>query len=942
MTMIVRLSFVTMLLVPLAVVADEPKPPMLTPQEQKRELEARTINDEGVNLFQSGQPAEAIAKLRRSLEIRRELFPASKYPSGHADLATSFNNLGVVLQYIGRLDQALACFRQGLEMTQKLFPIATFPDGNSDLATGLNNMGGVLQAMGLLEQALPLFRQSYDMRSKLFPLAKHTNGHPELALGLMNLGSVLQAMGQSEQALPLFRQAVEMMQKLFLPPEFADGHPNLANALNTTGAVLHSMGRPEQALTFFRQGLEMRQRLFPSAKFPNGHPHLATSLNNMGYALDSLGQTEQALPLFRQGLEMRRKLFRGVHPDLVQSLQNMGFALQAVGQAEEALPYYRQAVEMSQTIFPAAIYPDGHPHLVRTLNNLGGVLEAIGQTDAARDYYRQSLLMQHRLIQRELGTASEEAAFDKIGGEAPYINTYLSATHALESAGDSTYDVIWASRAMVTRLLEQRLTDARAAGSDAGVQLNRLRGLRRRTDQLLQDRRMKVEERDQLLAVLANERDQLERDLVARFPAVKRWQERDQPVPTDLVKALPPGSVFVDVIRYTRLEYVNKAKRKGSPAYAVFVLAKDRPVRRIELSDAKAIDAAVRQWRTDIDVGREAPDAVAALHRLLWLPIANALPPGATTIYVAPDGDLARLPWAALPIAKDRVLLEDFALAQVPHGTFLLDRLKSSKKMEGIPSLFTLGNVNYGAGGWSALPGTKLEVEAISAIAPGERYVASGAEATAARLRELLPKARFLHFATHGEFRADDFNAEKKRAAKVVETRSPGEATRPIASKNPLGYVGLVLAEGEILSGLGIVDLPLENAQLVTLSACDTGLGEFTGGEGVQGLQRAFHLAGCPNVVASLWKVNDAATAALMAKFYHEMWVEKKSPLTALRSAQLFIYRHPELIADLAGERGAPKQSEALAAKTTGTSPVARKTADTKLWAAFVLSGVGQ
>ena len=106
------------------------------------------------------------------------------------------------------------------------------------------------------------------------------------------------------------------------------------------------------------------------------------------------------------------------------------------------------------------------------------------------------------------------------------------------------------------------------------------------------------------------------------------------------------------------------------------------------------------------------------------------------------------------------------------------------------------------------------------------------------------------------------------------------------------------------MSGLSVVDLPLSKTQLVTLSACETGLGELTGGEGVQGLQIAFHLAGCPNVIASLWKVNDAATAALMAKFYHELWVNKKPPSEALREAQITIYHHPELIADLAGERG--------------------------------------
>src|SRR5207302_1428604 len=106
------------------------------------------------------------------------------------------------------------------------------------------------------------------------------------------------------------------------------------------------------------------------------------------------------------------------------------------------------------------------------------------------------------------------------------------------------------------------------------------------------------------------------------------------------------------------------------------------------------------------------------------------------------------------------------------------------------------------------------------------------------------------------------------------------------------------------------------------------------------GLQRAFHAAGCPNVVASLWKVNDAATAALMSKFYHEMWVNDKTPLEALRLAQLTIYRHPELIPALAGERGRPDLERAV--RLPETPAAEQRRAPTRLWAAFVLSGVGK
>jgi CHAT domain-containing protein len=95
------------------------------------------------------------------------------------------------------------------------------------------------------------------------------------------------------------------------------------------------------------------------------------------------------------------------------------------------------------------------------------------------------------------------------------------------------------------------------------------------------------------------------------------------------------------------------------------------------------------------------------------------------------------------------------------------------------------------------------------------------------------------------------------------------------------------------------------------LSACETGLGATAGGEGVKGLQNAFHQAGCRTVVASLWRVDDAATRALMDRFYTNLWEKKQPPLEALRDAQLSVLDDP-----LYRDEGGPR-----------------------LWAAWVLSG---
>jgi CHAT domain-containing protein len=172
-------------------------------------------------------------------------------------------------------------------------------------------------------------------------------------------------------------------------------------------------------------------------------------------------------------------------------------------------------------------------------------------------------------------------------------------------------------------------------------------------------------------------------------------------------------------------------------------------------------------------------------------------------------------------------------------------------------------------------------------------------------------------------------------------------------ARSPLVLSGLVLAGANraetpdrgILSADSVVSLPLQKLELVVLSACDTGLGETAGGEGVFGLQRAFHLAGTRNVVASLWKVDDEATAALMTLFYRNLWQHKMPPLEALRRAQLALRYNPGLVKEWAGGRGpdlkkvyaggAGKEPEERPRPTTDRAPP-------RVWAAFSLSGLGR
>jgi CHAT domain-containing protein len=150
------------------------------------------------------------------------------------------------------------------------------------------------------------------------------------------------------------------------------------------------------------------------------------------------------------------------------------------------------------------------------------------------------------------------------------------------------------------------------------------------------------------------------------------------------------------------------------------------------------------------------------------------------------------------------------------------------------------------------------------------------------------------------------------------------------------------LAGRGIVTGEQLIDLDLSGLELAVLSACETGVGEMPREEGVYALQRAFHYAGARNVVASLWKVPDQSTAALMHLFYRNLWDKNLTPLEALRQAQLAIYKNPGKVPEWA--KGFRAGFEIVGGGDEGIAikPTTSGKAHPLFWAAFTLSGPGK
>jgi CHAT domain-containing protein len=1009
------------------------KPEELTPQRrQELEKKARDLDDEVVRLCRRGDFPAATEVLREVLTLRRKAYPQETYLDGQPDLAMTLNNLGRLLQWQGDHARAEPFFRQSLAMRQRLYPKEKYPDGHAEIAQSLTGLGELYRLQGEYARAEPFFADALSMYQRLYPREKFPGGHPQLAAGLGNWGVLLQSQGDYAAAEVALRAALEMDRQLYPASEYPDGHAELAASLYNLGVALQAYGEFAQAERFLRDALDMYRRLYPVTQFPNGHFRIAVALNNLAFVMRSQREYAKAESLARDALAVHRKLFPADkypngHPDLAVcltsvgdlcklsaklseaerfytdaltmygklyprarypnghlnlaiTLNNLGYLRQDVGDPAGAERFFRDALDMVRKLFPPELYPDGHPRLAVCLNNLGFLRLEQGEYAKGEVLFRDALGMCQTLLGNYAAVASEVESRNLLESLPPARDALLSAQRHLP-ASPSDYDLLWPSRAALMRVMEGRHRDLVASRDDKARQLGReLVEARQRLAHALLNPAKDAREHRRLIEKLTREKEDLEKLLARELRLAPRRADTADLTPKRLRDLLSEGTAFVDVFKYTDFEQDPKLPgRKGAkhtPRYLAFVLRNDEAPVRVDLKEAATIEDAWAAWHKAITADRSDPkgerEAAARFAELVWRPLRTALPADIKTVYIAAEGKLAQVPWAALPgRGPDSVLLDEMPICLVPHGPFLLERLEEKAPPSsardtllayggidyaGTPEAVVKGNLRTPPLGkkrvvWPALPGTEREQRQVAELARkvlrDPPIARTGRAASTAQLMEDLPGARYLHLATHGFFADAEFHSAMQVDPSLFEYR--GVLDRRGGARSPLVLSGLVLAganrEGKaaapdrgIITAEGLIGLRLEGLELAVLSACETGLGEDGGGEGVYGLQRAFHVAGCQSVIASLWKVDDAATQALMTLFYRNLWEKKLDAAEALRQAQLTLYRHPETVQVVARrgldftESDLPKVEEKPAEK--------RPHSPTAHWAAFTFSGV--
>jgi CHAT domain-containing protein/tetratricopeptide (TPR) repeat protein len=883
----------------------------------ERPLVASSLNNLAALYTSQGRYSEAEPLLHQALEMRKRLLG-----NEHPDVVQSLNNLAVLYESQGRYSEAEPLYRQALEMNKRLL-------GNEHpgVATSLNNLGLLYKKQGRYSEAEPLYRQALEMRKRLLE-----NQHPLVAQSLNNLALLYKSQGRYSEAEPLLRQALEMKKRLL-----GNEHPDVANSLNNLATLYESQGRYSEAEPLLRQALEMRKRLLG-----NEHPDVASSLNNLAFFYQSQGDYSEAEPFYLQAFEMMKRLLGNEHPDVASSLNNLAGLYGSQGRYSEAESLYRQALEMRKRLLG-----NEHPDVAQSLNNLAGLYKSQGRYSESEPLYRQALEMMKRLLGNEhplvaqslnnlawlywrqgdtdrtleflaQGIEVEEqnlndnlvAGFDR--QKHDYIKTVSATTDAtislhLNSAGNNSQ----AARLALTTTFQRK-------GRILDIFANSLQILRQRvkdseSQKLIDDlsntysqlanliyyrpEKLPLEEYRQSVSDLDGRVKQLE-DQLSRRSA--EFRTLSQPVPLETIQQLiPVDAALVELVKYQPFNPKAPPNQSfGEPHYAAYILTPNGNIQAIDLGQAKKIEESLELFRQSL-ADKNTPisqlqESARNLDRLLMQPVRKLL--GNThKILISPDAALNLIPFEALVDENNQYLVENYSFTYLTSGRDLLRQQNPSPSQQP-PVVIAdpyfdrpgeVATVSSNSNNTRSIDLSKIIFSPLSGTAEEARAIASlfkinpllNSQATEGAIKQ-VKSPLILHIATHGFF----------------QEGSRSQSNQNTINDNPLLLSGLVLSgfkkqqgggnEDGVLTALEVTTLNLVGTKLAALSACDTGIGKDSTGEGIYGLRRALVIAGSESQLISLWKVDDNATKDLMVKYYNRL-LNNEGRSEALRQTQL-------------------------------------------------------
>jgi CHAT domain-containing protein/tetratricopeptide (TPR) repeat protein len=875
---------------------------------------AKSFNGLGNVAKARGDLAKAEDFFRQAFVIREKLAP------GSLDLAGSLINLGNVAQSRGEIDKAEQFYLQSLAIREKLSPESL------DVSANLDNLGLVAWNRGNLAKAEEYHSKALAIEEKLAP------GSLEVARSLSNLAIVASVRRDLVKAEECNLQALAIREKL------APDSLLVASSLNNLAIVAENRGELAKAEKYSQRALAIKQKQAPNSLT------LSSTFNSLGNIAYRSGDLAKSEDYHRQSLAIKEKLAPG-SLDFAVSLSDLGVVVRARGDVKKAEEYYRQSLEIRQKLAPGSLdVADG-------LNNLADLLRDRGDLTQAEDDYRQVRAIEAKLAPEskeyaavladlagimlrkgELDAAAPlfEQALNALEGQtahlggsedvrsnfrAKYLSYYQDYIDLLirQKRPEMAFQVLERSRARtLLEMLAETHIDVHK-GVDAAL-LERARSLQGDISAKY-DRRIRLlgyKHTDQQIAAISQEIEKLlaaqkdlEEQILVSSPS---YAALTQPQPLSATQAQQLLDDDTLLLAYSL----------GQERSYLFALTRDS-LDAYPLPKRSQIETAARLAYKELSINNPVAShkSTTALSRMLLDAAAERL--GKKRLVIVADGALQYVPFGALRTPQGGLLIAGHEIVNLPSASTLAVLRKETETRAPAPKqVAVLADPVFDSNDERLKPGTPNDPQKKDS-SQNESNAAAAADDSATDL--LTRSATDMGLMTKGVIYLPRLLSTRQEAKSILAAAPPGQglaaldfdASRATAISPTLAQYrivhfathGLLNSTHPELSGLvlslvnqqgkpqnGFLDLQdIYNlnlpADLVVLSACETGLGQQIQGEGLVGMTRAFMYAGAPRVVASLWRVPDRATSELMKQFYAAMLGEGLRPAAALRKAQV-------------------------------------------------------
>jgi tetratricopeptide (TPR) repeat protein len=858
-------------------------PQALAKFQQGLELAKKSNNQPAMAhlLSNLGLVYDSLDQYDRALQYHQQALAIHRELKDRRGEANDLNNLGSVYRHLSQYDRALEHHQQALAIFREIKDRRGEAQALSQLGLISWFLGQYDRALEYNQQALDIFRETKDRRGE-----GHTLG---------NLGVEYYRLGQSQQAIEYHRQALAIAREI-------KDRRNQTNELINLGEVYHDIGQYQEALQCYRQALELARKL--KSRRSQGQ-----ALTDMGLAYYDLGQYKKSLECHQKSLAIHRETKDRV--DQGTDLVSLGLVFDNLGQPDQARKALQEALKLCQEV--------GNPeNLWRAQRGLGKVEAHQASYDQAIKHYRQAL---DTIEGMRAGLGSKESKSTYMKNKLFVYDELIELLRSLhEKDPTKGYDrqalEIFERKQGRLFLEEMGQSGARNfAGLPEEVK-NRETELENRLDKLqaaLVKERSQPQHNQERLQTLETQLQQareafqtLKVEIQTKYPD---YYALKYPQPAKLAElqtqVLKPGEVMLVYGVLTDKTCLWVIGKEVFQLHTLPIGEKDlgRKVSAYRRLVLKAVEETAKAPGPGASARKELDQLRQELYSLLFpAPVAAALAPG-NILYVIPTGPLYYLPFESLarqaPGKPPHYLVEDYAIAYLSSASLLktLREAQARKQTQPAYPLLAFANPRYETGSGTP-PGDKslrgLQTRAYREIAGGKFEELPETEEEARAIRDLLKAPAKSHplLVKEAASRSAIFSLNKD--AKLSAYRYlvfachgilPGEVDRVLQP-------ALVLAHPEKLGYLTMGDvfgLKL-NADLVSLSACNTGRGSEVKGEGVVGLTRAFMYAGTPAVAVTLWSVESQSAKELNVGMYRYL-SKKPGRAAALRQIKLALLR---------------------------------------------------